>query len=71
MSEEEKPKGPNLLLIGVGTMLTSMIASGLILGFLTDWYFNTTPIFMLVFGLLGFIGGLLKVYKMLTHPGMF
>jgi len=71
MQDEEKPKQVNMLLIGVGTMLTSMIASGLILGFLIDWYFETTPIFMLLLGLLGFIGGMLKVYKLLTHPGMF
>lgn len=71
MSEQEKPKNPNVLLLGVGSVLTSMIASGLILGFLVDWYFGTTPIFMLALGALGFVGGLLKVLKMLTHPGMF
>ena len=71
MSEQDKSKNPNLLLLGVGSVLTSMIASGLILGFLVDWWFGTTPIFMLALGVLGFVGGLLKVLKMLTHPGMF
>ena len=71
MSEQEKPKNPNVMLIGVGSVLTSMMVSGLLLGFLVDWYFATTPLFMLALGALGFVGGLLKAFKMLTHPGMF
>lgn len=59
------------LLLGVGTMLTSMIASGFLLGFLVDYWLGTQPWFMLGLGVLGFIGGILKVYKLLTHPGMF
>ena len=68
---DEKEKKLNLLLLGVGSILTSMIASGLILGFLLDWWLGTTPLFMMALGALGFVGGLLKVYKMLTHPEMF
>ena len=64
----EPRKGSGVLLIGVGTMLTSTIASGLLLGYGLDWWLDTQPIFMLLFGLLGFIGGFLKVYKILTHP---
>jgi len=52
-------------------MLTSMVIAGLILGFLVDWWFGTTPIFMFLFCVLGFVGGMLKVYKLLTHPEMF
>lgn len=59
------------LLMGVGTMLTSMIAAGFLLGYLVDWWLGTLPWFLLGFGILGFIGGILKVYKLLTHPGMF
>ncbi|MCF6217560.1 MAG: AtpZ/AtpI family protein [Gammaproteobacteria bacterium] len=68
---KEKEKKINLLMLGVGTILTSMVVSGLILGFIVDWWLETTPIFMMLFLLLGFVGGMLKVYKMLTHPEMF
>lgn len=60
-----KPKSAGLLLIGVGTVLTSMIAAGFILGYGVDVVFQTQPIFMMIFGLLGFIGGIIKVYKIL------
>ncbi len=52
-------------------MLTSMIAAGFILGYVVDWWLGTLPWFLLGFGALGFIGGILKVHKLLTHPGMF
>jgi len=66
-----KPKGSGMLLIGVGTILASTSISGFILGYLTDIWLNTSPIFMLVFGGLGFVGGFLKVYKLLTDPDFF
>lgn len=66
-----KPKTPGMLLIGVGTILASTAISGFILGYMTDVWLGTTPIFMLVFGGLGFIGGSLKVYKLLTNPDFF
>ncbi|VAW87064.1 hypothetical protein MNBD_GAMMA18-1840 [hydrothermal vent metagenome] len=68
---KEKEKKLNLLLLGVGQMLTSMVIAGLILGFFVDWWFGTTPIFLFLFCVLGFVGGMLKVYKLLTHPEMF
>lgn len=71
MSPEQKKGKVNTLLIGVGSMLTSMIASGFLLGYGLDWWLGTQPIFMLVLGGLGFIGGLLKVYKIMTHPDLF
>ena len=61
-------KSPGLLLIGVGSMMTSMIAAGFILGYFTDSWLNTQPIFLIVFGALGVIGGFLKVYKLLSNP---
>lgn len=61
-------KGPGLLLISVGTMLTSMIAAGFLLGYLVDTWLDTRPLAMLLFGALGFIGGLLKVYRLLSDP---
>ncbi len=63
-----EPKKPGLLLIGVGQILTSMIISGFLLGYLLDLYFETRPIFLLILGGLGFIGGFLKVYRLLTDP---
>lgn len=63
-----EPKKPGLLLIGVGQILTSMIVSGFLLGYLLDLYFETRPIFLLILGGLGFIGGFLKVYRLLTDP---
>ena len=57
--------------MGVGSVLTSMIAAGFIMGYAVDWWLGTVPIFLLGFGILGFIGGILKIYKLLTHPGMF
>lgn len=58
-----KKKSAGLALIGVGTMLTSMVISGFILGYATDAWLETRPVFMLLFGGLGFVGGMLKVYR--------
>jgi ATP synthase protein I len=66
----EKPKGPGLLLISVGTMLTSMIVAGFLLGYLVDIWLDTLPIFMLALGVLGFVGGILKVYRLLNDPNL-
>jgi len=49
-------------------MLTSMIASGFLLGYLTDRWLDSQPLFMLLFGGLGLVGGFLKVYKLLSRP---
>lgn len=66
--QSSKHKSPGLLLIGVGSILTSMIAAGFILGYAVDVWLHTQPIFLLSFGLLGLVGGILKVYKILTDP---
>lgn len=66
----EQHKGPGLLLISVGTMLTSMIVSGFLLGYWVDAWLETKPIFMLLFGALGFIGGFLKVFRLLNDPNL-
>ncbi|MEO5573160.1 MAG: AtpZ/AtpI family protein [Gammaproteobacteria bacterium] len=63
----KKPKGSSLVLIGVGTMLTSMVLAGGLLGYGVDVWLDTRPIFLLIFGCLGFIGALLKVYKLLSR----
>ncbi len=56
----------NLLLIGSGTILTSMTISGFLLGYVSDYFFNTIPIFLFLFGITGFIGGIMKVKEMLV-----
>ncbi|MDH5216773.1 MAG: AtpZ/AtpI family protein [Gammaproteobacteria bacterium] len=63
-------KKPSLLLISVGSILSSMAIAGFLLGFLADFLFETTPLFLLLFGLLGLIGGTIKVYRFLTHPDL-
>ena len=59
----------NLLQVSAGTMLTSMIASGFLLGYLADRWLATRPWLMLVFGCLGIIGGFLKAYNLLSRSG--
>jgi len=66
MSEQ---KGPGLLLIGVGTMLTSMTVAGFGLGLFVDYWLDTQPLFMLIFGGLGVVGGIIKVHGLLSKLG--
>lgn len=63
-------KSRSLLLVGVGSMLTSMVVSGFLLGYFVDAWMETQPIFMMLLGALGFVGGIIKVYKLLMHPGL-
>lgn len=63
-------KSRSLLLVGVGSMLTSMVVSGFLLGYFVDSWWDTTPIFMMLLGALGFVGGIIKVYKLLIHPDL-
>jgi ATP synthase protein I len=63
----EKNKSAGLLLIGVGTQLTAMVVAGFLLGYGADYLIDTKPIFMLVFGMLGFVGGLLKAHKLMIR----
>ena len=69
-TESNKNKGPGLLLISVGTMLTSMVVAGFLLGYGLDVWLGTKPIFMLVLGAMGFVGGILKVYRLLNDPNL-
>jgi len=59
-------KGSGLVLIGVGTILSSMIVAGFLLGYGVDRWLDSQPIFMILFGGLGLGGGILKVYKLLS-----
>lgn len=63
---KNKPKPAlNFLLIGAGSIFTSMIVAGFLVGYVFDELFDTKPIFLLVCGLMGFIGGILKIQKLL------
>lgn len=61
--EPAKP-GMNFLLLGAGSMFTSMIIAGFLVGYVIDVMFDTKPIFLLSCGLLGFIGGSQKVLQL-------
>ena len=64
-----KPKNVAWVLIGVGTQLAAMVITGFALGYFTDAWLGTKPIFMFLFGCLGFIGGILKAYKLMIRLG--
>lgn len=65
MPKERSKKG-SLLLLGAGSWLTSMTVSGFLLGYGMDTWLDTKPLFMMAFGLLGFIGGILRIHRMLS-----
>lgn len=54
----------NFLLLSAGSIFTSMIVAGFLVGYAFDQLFETTPIFLLLCGLLGFIGGMQKVMQL-------
>ena len=56
---------PNIALLGVGTLLVSTMLSGFLIGYGVDVWLDTQPVFMLLFGLLGLVGGIFRVYKLL------
>ena len=56
-----------LFQIGAGNLFASMIISGLFLGYLVDEWLDQAPLFMLSFGALGIIGGMIRVHEMLKH----
>ncbi len=55
-----------MILIGVGTHLAAMVITGFALGFGVDTWLDTRPVFMMLFGGLGFVGGILKAHKLLS-----
>ncbi|NPA71915.1 MAG: AtpZ/AtpI family protein [Gammaproteobacteria bacterium] len=54
----------NYLLISAGSIFTSMLLAGFIVGYMLDHLFDTTPIFFLSCAVLGFIGGIQKVHAL-------
>lgn len=65
--KEEKPKTTGLLHIGAGNMFASMILSGFIIGYFIDQWLDKSPIFMLVFAVIGFVGGMIRVHEMISY----
>jgi ATP synthase protein I len=65
---KNKPKvGMNFLLIGSGQLFTSLVIAGFVVGYAFDYFLETTPIFMMLCGLLGIIGGSQKVHRILSR----
>ncbi|HHS99250.1 MAG TPA: AtpZ/AtpI family protein [Thiomicrospira sp.] len=54
----------NFLLMSAGSIFTSMLIAGFIVGYMLDQIFDTTPIFFLSCAVLGFIGGIQKVHTL-------
>ena len=61
-----KSNGAGMILIGVGTHLAAMVITGFVLGFGLDVWLDTRPVFMMLLGGLGFVGGILKAHKLLS-----
>lgn len=57
------------LLVGVGSHLAAMVVVGFVLGYALDFWLETRPLLMFIFGCLGFVGGILKAHKMLSRWG--
>ncbi len=64
--ETPRAKGANFLLIGAGSMFTAMVISGFLVGYAIDELAGTRPFGMLICGVLGMIGGMMKVYQIST-----
>lgn len=65
-TEQSKPPGAaaNYLLISAGSIFTSMLIAGFIVGYMLDQLFDTTPLFFLSCAVLGFVGGIQKVHQL-------
>ncbi|WP_319380625.1 AtpZ/AtpI family protein [Thiomicrorhabdus sp.] len=63
---EKKEASPalNFLLLSAGSMFTSMLIAGFLVGYMLDQIFDTTPIMLMACAVLGFIGGIQKVHRL-------
>ncbi len=57
----------NFLLLSAGSIFTSMLIAGFLVGYAFDQLFDTTPIFLMCCGVLGFIGGIQKVHQLTSR----
>jgi ATP synthase protein I len=69
MKQPMKDGGGGLILLSAGSILSSMVVAGFLLGYLVDHWLDSRPVFMLVFAGLGAVGGFIKVYKLLSRLG--
>ncbi|PLA74671.1 hypothetical protein CYQ88_05005 [Hydrogenovibrio sp. SC-1] len=60
----------NFLLLSAGSIFTSMIIAGFLVGYVIDLLLETTPLFLLSCGVLGFVGGMMKVHKLLEKMSL-
>ncbi len=58
------------LLIGVGSIMTSMTVVGFALGYAVDRWLDSQPVGLLTLGFLGILGGLMKAHRLLIHPDL-
>ena len=54
----------------VGLELGISVVAGLILGDFIDRYFKTTPVFTLIFLVLGFGGGVLNIFRLMKKMNL-
>jgi ATP synthase protein I len=64
-SQKKTKPALNFLLLSAGSVFTSMIVAGFLVGYAFDVLFDTAPLFMLACGVLGFVGGVIKIHKLL------
>ena len=57
----------NYLLLSAGSIFTSMLIAGFLVGYALDELFDTKPIFLLGCAVLGFIGGIQKVHRLTSR----
>ena len=54
-----------LMNVGAGNVFASTVIAGLLLGYGVDYWLGTVPLFMLVGGLLGLIGGMRNAHRLM------
>lgn len=67
--QKQRSKATYFVLVGMSTAILLVTPVLLLLGggFLLDKLFNTSPYIMLAGGILGFVSGMINVYKLLTR----
>lgn len=52
---------------GIGIDIAVTTLTGGVIGYFIDKYFHTTPVFLLLFIIMGFIAGILQVLKLIER----
>lgn len=66
-SEKSKELGPVLLVTQLGLTVAGSILFCLLIGFYLDKWLNTKPIFIIIFILLGVVGGGYNAYRQIME----